>query len=99
MTRFEPGDAVSFTHEKDWIIGEVEEIRQGHAGDDVLVVRQGGPWSGSRYVVLSSYVEKVSNGNHDAHFHSKHRLDKMVSIGPELISGNAFQGDITPLLN
>ena len=59
MIRFEPGDTVSFTHESDWMIGEVEEIRKGHEGDNLLVVRQGGPWSGSRYIVLSSYVEKV----------------------------------------
>ena len=59
MTRFKPGDTVSFTHEKDWMIGEVEEIRRGHEGNNLLVVRQGGQWSGSRYIVLSSYAEKV----------------------------------------
>ena len=62
MTGFEPGDTVSFTHngeEAHWIVGEVEEIRKGHEGDHLLVVRQGGPWSGDRYVVLSSYAEQV----------------------------------------
>ena len=63
MTRFEPGDTVSFTCQRDWIVGEVEEIRRGHEGDHLLVVRQGGPWSGSRYMVLSSYAEKAGTGS------------------------------------
>ncbi len=58
-TRFEPGDTVRFTSKRDWIIGEVEEIRGGHEGDHLLVVRQGGPWSGDRYMVLSSYSDKL----------------------------------------
>ncbi len=64
MSRFEPGNTVRFTHQQDLIIGEVEEIRRGFEGDHVLVVRQGGPWSGDRYMVLSSYVEKI--GSHTA---------------------------------
>ncbi len=58
-TRFEPGDTVRFTSKRDWIIGEVEEIRRGHEGNHLLVVRQGGPWSGDRYMVLSSYADKL----------------------------------------
>ena len=58
---FQPGDTVSFTHEfKDWIIGEVEEIRRGHEGNHLLVVRQGNSWTGSRYIVLSSYAKLVA---------------------------------------
>ena len=87
MSRFEPGDTVTFTHEKHWMIGEVEEIRQGHEGDNLLVVRQGGPWSGSRYVVLSSCVKKLFEKSGHTH------IDK------ELIMGEAFQGNMTELLN
>ena len=71
MIRFEPGDTVSFTHGEDWMIGEVEEIRKGHEGDSLLVVRQGGPWSGSRYIVLSSYVEKVGEDIGEGHSSTK----------------------------
>ena len=66
MNRFEPGNTVSFTYrgkEDHWIIGEVEEIRNGYEGDHLLVVRQGGPWSGDRYIVLSSYAEKVGDSD------------------------------------
>ena len=65
MTRFEPGDTVSFTHGEHWIVGEVDEVRRGHQGDNLLVVRQGGPWSGSRYIVLSSYAQEVGKGSSD----------------------------------
>jgi hypothetical protein len=62
--KYSPGDTVSFTHhaedEAHWIIGEVEQIRAGYQGDDLLVIRQGGPWSGDRYLVLSSYTESLA---------------------------------------
>ena len=73
MTGLKPGDTVGFTYngeEAHWIVGEVEEIRKGHEGDHVLVVRQGGPWSGDRYVVLSSYVKQVGTENRDANVDS-----------------------------
>ena len=57
---FEPGDTVRFTCGREWIVGEVEEIRRGHEGNHLLVVQQGGPWSSDRYIVLSSYAEKES---------------------------------------
>jgi hypothetical protein len=60
MTRFEPGDRVRFTCSRDLIDGEVEEVRRGHEGNHVLVVRRGDVWSGERYVVLSSYAELVA---------------------------------------
>ena len=59
MIHLEPGDTVRFTSKRDWVIGEVEEVRRGHEGNHLLVVRQGGPWSGDRYMVLSSYVDKL----------------------------------------
>ena len=74
MTGFKPGDAVSFTYrgkQEHWIVGEVEEIRKGHDGDHLLVVRQGGPWSGDRYVVLSSYADKVASTRTRDHIHIK----------------------------
>ncbi len=98
MTQFKPGDAVSFAHEEHWMIGEVEEIRRGHEGDNLLIIRQGGPWSGSRYVVLSSRVEKLGEESEDAQF-SRHRHDATVSIDRDPIKGYAFPEDITPFLN
>ena len=57
----QPGDTVSFTHDrKHWIIGEIEEIRRGFEGNHILVVRQGNTWTGSRYLVLSSYAKLVA---------------------------------------
>jgi hypothetical protein len=61
MTRFEPGDRVRFTCSSDLIDGEVEEVRRGHDGNHLLVVREGDEWSGDRYVVLSSYAEPVAH--------------------------------------
>jgi hypothetical protein len=40
----------------------VEEIRRGYDGDHLLVVRQGQEWSRERFVVLSSYAERVPTG-------------------------------------
>ena len=57
MTPFQLGDTVRFTCSKHWIVGRVEEIRQGFEGNFLLVVRQGIPLTGSRFVVLSSYAE------------------------------------------
>ncbi|SVB61631.1 uncharacterized protein METZ01_LOCUS214485, partial [marine metagenome] len=37
----------------------VEEVRRGHEGNHVLVVRQRDAWSGERFFVLSSYAELV----------------------------------------
>ena len=62
MARFEPGDSVGFGAGMDWVIGEVEEVRKGHEGDHLLVVRAGSLWTGPRYVVLSSYAQRVGNG-------------------------------------
>ena len=61
MTQFQLGDTVRFTRSKHWIVGKVEEIRQGFEGNFLLVVRQGIPLTGSRFVVLSSYAEKMGN--------------------------------------
>ena len=61
MTPFQLGDTVRFTCSKHWIVGKVEEIRQGFEGNFLLVVRQGIPLTGSRFVVLSSYAEKMGN--------------------------------------
>ena len=99
MTRFEPGDTVSFTYqgeEEHWIIGDVEEIRKGHEGNHLLVVRQGGPWSGSRYIVLSSYAEKVEKGNHDT---TTSRHVDWVSLYQALNMDKAIQGNRTAFLN
>ncbi len=99
MTGFEPGDTVSFTHNGDeahWIVGEVEEIRKGHEGDHVLVVRQGGPWSGDRYVVLSSYVEQVGTESRDANVDLTSRH---VSPDRALNMGKATQDGMTVFLN
>ena len=63
MSQFQPGDTARFTSKRDWIIGEVEEVRRGYMGDHLLVIRQGGPWTGSRYIVLSSYAEKVGTAS------------------------------------
>jgi len=52
-------EMVRFTSGKDFIIGEVEEIRRGHKGDHLLVVRVGNRWSGEKHIVLSSYAELV----------------------------------------
>lgn len=60
MTQFQPGDQVRFTCSRSLIDGEVEEVRRGHEGNYLLVVRQGGEWSGVRYVVLSSYAERLA---------------------------------------
>ena len=54
MERFQPGDTVRFTCSRDEIVGKVEEIRQGYEGNHLLVVRQGMPVIGSRFIVLSS---------------------------------------------
>ena len=62
MTRFEPVDRVRFTSSRDLIDGEVEEVRRGHEGNHVLVVRQRDAWSGERFFVLSSYAELVAQG-------------------------------------
>ncbi len=62
MTRFEPGDKVSFASGTEFRVAEVEEIRRGHDGDHLLVVREGQHGSGSQYVVLSSYAEKIAAG-------------------------------------
>ena len=59
MTRFAIGDRVRFTCRRDLVEGEVEEIRRGHEGNHLLVVRQGAMWSGQRFIVLSSYAESV----------------------------------------
>ena len=57
----QPGDTVSFTHDREHrIIGEIEEVRRGFEGNHILVVRQGNMWTGSRYLVLSSYVKLVA---------------------------------------
>ena len=48
MERFQPGDT------------EVEEIREGFEGNHLLVVRQGLPILGCRYIVLSSYATMVA---------------------------------------
>ena len=58
MELFQPGDTVRFTCGRDWIVGEVEEVRKGFEGNHLLVVRQGNKWTGERYIVLSSYAEK-----------------------------------------
>ena len=60
MDVFQPGDTVAFTCSSDRIVGQVEEIRDGHEGNFLLVVRQGLPLLGSRYVVLSSYAKKLA---------------------------------------
>ena len=59
MTPFQLGDTVRFTSSRYWIVGKVEEIREGFEGNFLLVVRQGIPLTGSRFVVLSSYAEKM----------------------------------------
>ncbi len=58
MTRFEPSDTVHFASKGDWIIGEVEddEVTKGPS-------TQGGPWSGDRYIVLSSCSEKLATSS------------------------------------
>lgn len=61
MTPFLLGDTVRFTCSKHWIVGRVEEVRQEFEGNFLLVVRQGIPLTGSRFVVLSSYAEKMRN--------------------------------------
>ena len=38
----------------------VEEIREGYEGNHLLVVRQGLPMIGCRYIVLSSYATMVA---------------------------------------
>ena len=60
MNGFQPGIVVRFTCERAWVVGEVEEVRKGHEGDHLLVVRQGTQWSGRRYLVLSSYAEQMT---------------------------------------
>ena len=60
MDGFQPGIVVGFACERDWVVGEVEEVRKGHEGDHLLVVRQGSQWSGQRYLVLSSYAELMA---------------------------------------
>ena len=62
MTHFAPGDRVRFTCSRHLIDGEVEEIRRGYDGDHLLGVRQGQEGSGERFVVLSSYAERVPTG-------------------------------------
>ena len=59
MNSFQLGDAVRFTSSRDLIVGRVEEIREGCDGNVLLIVRQGLPLFGSRFVVLSSYAEKL----------------------------------------
>ena len=59
MNGFQPGIMVRFTSDRDWVVGEVEEVRKGFHGDHLLVVRCGSAWTGERYLVLSSYAEKV----------------------------------------
>ncbi len=60
MERFQPGDTVRFTSSQDEIIGRVEEIREGFEGNHLLIVRQGLPIVGSRFIVLSSYATMVA---------------------------------------
>lgn len=59
MPRFDIGDLVCFTCEREWITGGVVEIREGYKGNHLLVVRRGNPWTGDKYIVLSSYAEPV----------------------------------------
>jgi hypothetical protein len=59
MERFQPGDTVQFTSSRDEIVGRVEEIREGYEGNHLLVVRQGLPVIGCRFIVLSSYARKM----------------------------------------
>ena len=99
MTGLKPGDTVGFTYngeEAHWIVGEVEEIRKGHEGDHVLVVRQGGPWSGDRYVVLSSYVEQIGRESREANVDLTSRH---VSPDRTLNMGKATQDGMTVFLN
>ena len=60
MERFQPGDTVRFTCEQDVIVGRIEEIREGYEGNHLLVVRQGLPIVGSRFIVLSSHAERLA---------------------------------------
>ncbi len=59
MNSFQLGDTVRFTSSRDLVVGRVEEIREGFDGNNLLVVRQGLPMFGPRFVVLSSYAEKL----------------------------------------
>ena len=58
MEPFQPGDIAKFRSREDWVTGEVEEIKKGFEGDHLLFVRQGLPFLGEVYIVLSSYAEK-----------------------------------------
>lgn len=60
MERFQHSDTVRFTSSRDEIIGRVEKIHEGFEGNHLLVVRQGLPMIGCRYIVLSSYASMVA---------------------------------------
>ena len=51
---------VIITSSRDEVIGRVEEIREGFEGNHLLVVRQGLPMIGCRYIVLSIYATMVA---------------------------------------